>query len=120
MGNTGGTLSTSATIVVRNEATNDIRTTTTDGSGRFSVPGLRAAAYTIEVAVPGFDLVRRNGVQLLGDRTEEVAIRLSLANVIESVTVSAALPAAAVAAPSQASLTARSAQSLISNEYIRS
>jgi iron complex outermembrane receptor protein len=108
-----------AAIVVRNEATNDIRTTTTDGSGRFSVPGLRAAAYTIEVAVPGFDLVRRNGVQLLGDRTEEVAIRLSLANVIESVTVSAALPAAAVAAPSQASLTARSAQSLISNEYIR-
>ena len=33
--------------------------------------------------------------------------------------MSAALPAAAVAAPSQASLTARSAQSLISNEYIR-
>jgi len=41
-----------AAIAVRNEATNDIRTTTTDGSGRFSVPGLRAAAYTIEVAVP--------------------------------------------------------------------
>ena len=33
--------------------------------------------------------------------------------------MSAALPAAAVAAPSQASLTARSAQSLISTEYIR-
>ena len=33
--------------------------------------------------------------------------------------MSAALPAAAVAAPSQGSLTARSAQSLISNEYIR-
>ena len=33
--------------------------------------------------------------------------------------MSVALPAAAVAAPSQGSLTARSAQSLISNEYIR-
>ena len=33
--------------------------------------------------------------------------------------VSTALPEAAVAAPSQGSLTARSAQSLISNEFIR-
>ena len=42
-----------------------------------------------------------------------------MANITETVTVSTALPAAAVAAPSQGSLTARSAQSLISNEYIR-
>jgi iron complex outermembrane receptor protein len=46
-------------------------------------------------------------------------VKLTVANITETVTVSAALPAAAVAAPSQASLTARSAQSLISNEYIR-
>src|SRR5262249_61080318 len=52
-------------------------------------------------------------------RSENVSIRLSVANISESVTVSAALPGAAVAAPSQSSLTARSAQSLISNEYIR-
>ena len=50
---------------------------------------------------------------------EEITIKLSIANISESVTVSVALPAAAVAAPSQGSLTARSAQSLISNEYIR-
>jgi iron complex outermembrane receptor protein len=46
-------------------------------------------------------------------------MRLSVANIAETVTVSAALPEAAVAAPSQSSLTARSAQSLISPEYIR-
>jgi iron complex outermembrane receptor protein len=108
-----------AAVIVRNEETGAIRTATTDGAGHFSVAGLMPGRYTVEVAVPGFDIVRRSGVQLTTDRSEEVSIRLSLANISESVTVSAALPAAAVAAPSQASLTARSAQSLISNEYIR-
>jgi iron complex outermembrane receptor protein len=108
-----------AVVMVRSEGANDFQSTTTDRSGHFSVSGLRPAAYTIEVAVPGFDLVRQTGVQLSAGRTEEVSIRLSVANITETVTVSAALPTAAVAAPSQASLTARSAQSLISNEYIR-
>jgi iron complex outermembrane receptor protein len=108
-----------AAIVIRNEATGTVRTTTSDRTGHFAVADLAAGPYTIEVAVPGFDIVRRSGLELSADRAEEVSIRLTVANISESVTVSAALPAAAVAAPSQASLTARSAQSLISNEYIR-
>jgi iron complex outermembrane receptor protein len=107
-----------APVVVRNETSGESRTTTTDGAGHFSI-SLSPGAYAIEVLVPGFDTVRRTGVQLISGNTEEISIRLSVANITESVTVSAALPAAAVAAPSQASLTARSAQSLISNEYIR-
>ncbi len=109
----------SATLVIRNETTGDIRTTATDAAGRFSVGGLPAGSYAIEVLVPGFESVRRNAVQLAGGRTEEITVKLTVANITETVTVSAALPAAAAAAPSQASLTARSAQSLISNEYIR-
>ena len=107
-----------AAVVVRNDATMEVRTTVTDGAGRFAVAGLPLGSYTIEIVVPGFETVRRSR-QLAGDRTEEMAIKLTVANITESVTVSAALPAAAVAAPSQASLTAHSAQSLISNEYIR-
>ena len=108
-----------APVLIRNEASGDVRTTATDGVGRFSAANLTAGSYAIEVFVPGFETVRRAGVAVGGGRTEEVAIKLSLANVQETVTVSAALPAAAVAAPSQASLTARSAQSLISAEYIQ-
>src|SRR5262249_22691168 len=63
--------------------------------------------------------VRRERLQLLASESTEVSFRLTLANISETVTVSAALPTAAAAAPSQSSLTARSAQSLISNEYIR-
>src|SRR4029077_1820789 len=108
-----------ASVLARNETSGETRTTTTDGAGHFSTANLNPGSYAIEVFVPGFDTVRRTGVQLTGGNTEELAIRLNVANITESVTVSAALPAAAGAAPSQASLTARSAQSLISNEYIR-
>jgi len=108
-----------AAIVVRSASTGDMRTTTTDGSGRFSVSNLAAGAYGVEVFVPGFDTVRRTDLRLTAGQTESVSFRLTVANITETVTVSAALPPAAVAAPSQASLTARSAQSLISNEYIR-
>jgi iron complex outermembrane receptor protein len=108
-----------AAILVRNEASADLHTTTTDATGHFSVTGLIPGVYTIEIAVPGFDIVRRSGIVLSLTGSEDIAIRLTVANVSETVTVSAALPEAAVAAPSQSSLTARSAQSLISPEYIR-
>ena len=107
-----------AVLLVRNEGTNATQTVTTDGSGMFSVRDLQPGTYTIEVVVPGFDLVRRTGITVAGVTTG-IDIKLALANVTERVTVLAALPEAAVAAPSQSSLTARSAQSLISNEYIR-
>ena len=107
-----------AAVIVRNETSGEIRTLTTDNTGHFRAAGLRPGPYTVEVAVPGFDLLRKNGIEVT-ERTEDISFQLSVANVTETVTVSAALPAAAVAAPSQASLTARSAQSLISNQYVR-
>ena len=108
-----------ATVIVRNEATNEIRTILTDASGHFSVGGLASGVYTVEIAVPGFEIVRRTGILASVGVAEELAINLTVANITETVTVSTALPAAAVAAPSQGSLTARSAESLISAEYIR-
>jgi iron complex outermembrane receptor protein len=108
-----------AAVVVRNETTGSIVTAATDGRGKFSVAGLPAGTYTVEVLVPGFEAVRRSGVHVNEGVPATVSIQLSVANISETVTVSAALPAAAVAAPSQASLTARSAQSLISAEYIQ-
>src|SRR5262245_28558163 len=108
-----------AALVVRNEATNAVQAAVTDASGHFTVGDLAAGAYTVEVFVPGFEAVRKSGVQVADGAPATVSIQLSVANIAETVTVSAALPAAAVAAPSQSSLTARSAQSMISNESIR-
>jgi iron complex outermembrane receptor protein len=107
-----------ATVLIRQEASGTILTTSTDGTGTFSVSKLASGSYTVEIFVPGFETVRRSGVQVTEGTPAHVSIQLSVANISETVTVSAALPMAAVAAPSQGSLTARSAQSLISNEYI--
>src|ERR1700752_3873238 len=38
-----------AAVLVRNEATNDVRAVTTDNVGRFTVTGLTPGMYTIEV-----------------------------------------------------------------------
>jgi iron complex outermembrane receptor protein len=107
-----------AAVLIRNEATGSIVSTTTDAAGRFAVSTIADGTYAVEIFVPGFETVRRTGLEVKEGTPANVPIQLSVANISETVTVSAALPAAAVAAPSQASLTARSAQSLISNEYI--
>ena len=52
-----------AAIIVRNESTSEIRTTVTDGVGHFALTGLLPGVYTVEVAVPGFEIVRRTSVQ---------------------------------------------------------
>ncbi len=109
----------SAAVIARNEATGETRTTTTDATGHFAFAGVTPGLYALEVAVPGFEMVRRTGIRATPGKPEGLSIDLSVANITETVTVSVALPAAAVAAPSQGSLTARSAESLISNEYIR-
>src|SRR5476651_1040591 len=109
-----------AAVVVRNEATGTIVTTATDGRGHFSAADVTPGSYAVEVFVPGFEAVRRTGITVTEGTAATVSIQLSVANISETVTVSAALPAAAVAAPSQASLTARSAVSLISAEFIQS
>ena len=107
-----------AVVLIRNEATGAAQTTTSDGSGRFTASDLQPGNYAIEVVVPGFDLVRLTRLAVTG-KLENCDVRLSVANITETVAVIAALPAASVAAPSQSSLMARSAQSLISNAYIR-
>ena len=107
-----------ASIEVTGEAMREPRAATADQAGRFTVQGLPPGKYSIAVRVPGFDTVLRS-VTLATATSETISIKLSLANIRESVTVFEALPDAAVAAPSQGSLTARSAQSLISNEFIR-
>src|SRR5262249_28505415 len=49
-------------LVIRHESTGEVRTGTTDANGHFSAGGLAPGLYSLEVAVPGFDIVRRTGV----------------------------------------------------------
>ena len=108
-----------AAVIVRNAMSGDVRATVSDGSGRFVVDLLVVGSYDVEASAPGFTIVLRTGVQISAGKPISVTFSLSVGQFSEQVTVSAALPAAAALAMSQGSLTARSAQSLISNEFIR-
>ena len=76
-----------ATVTVTNTGTNAQRVTNTDAEGRFSVPNLPPATYTVRVELSGFattevkDLILRNG------EVGRPTITLGLANVSENVTV---------------------------------
>src|SRR5262245_21162232 len=108
-----------AAVSVKNDLTTATRTATTGPDGRFSVPTLAVGAYTIEVSAPGFAPARSTGLQLAANGLENISIALSIAKITEEVTVSEFVPLAATLAPSQSSLDARSAQSVISPEYIQ-
>ena len=108
-----------ATVVVTNDLTNVARNLTTTEEGRFSAPGLPVGAYTIEVTAPGFASAHSTGLKLAANGLENISIALSVAAISEEVTVSEFMPLAATLAPSQSSLDARSAQSVISPEYIQ-
>src|SRR5262245_2182290 len=63
-----------AAVIVRNEATRATSATVTDGRGHFSVSGLASGAYTVEIAVPGFEIVRRTGVQVTTIKPEDLTV----------------------------------------------
>jgi iron complex outermembrane receptor protein len=109
-----------ADVTAKNVLTGVAHSTKTGAEGRFSVPVLSLGTYTIEVSAPGFAAARSAELQLAANGLENISIPLSVARVTQQVNVSATefVPLAATLAPSQSSLDARSAQSVISPEYI--
>lgn len=108
-----------AAVVLRNVLTNAVVTATTDDKGRFAVEALAAGKYDVEVAAAGFALNVRNNVVVTIGKSESLTFTLAVGAINEQVDVSVTLPGAARMAPSQGSLSARSAQSTISDQYVR-
>ncbi|SRR5579871_326259 len=106
-----------AEVSVKNNATANARKATCDAEGKFSVAGLTAGVYTVEVSAAGFATATRNDVRL-GGGTLDITIPLSVATVAESVTVEAVESVAAEMAPMQSSLETHSARSEISQAFV--
>ncbi|HEY0795236.1 MAG TPA: TonB-dependent receptor [Acidisarcina sp.] len=68
-----------ATIVLKNEASGDVRTTTSDSSGYFSLNAVPPASYTITVSAAGFTTWQeRNIVMGQGDQRSVANIKLKV------------------------------------------
>jgi iron complex outermembrane receptor protein len=109
---------TGATIVLRRDNSDEMHTAVTDASGHFSADGLEPGVYVLDISAAGFTTVRRRIVHTTDGRASTLVVTLAIGSLTEEVTVAGALPEIARVAPSQGSLSARSAQSEISGTFI--
>src|ERR1035438_1467858 len=68
----------SAAVSVKNEANNGARQVMSGTDGKFSVTGLPAGTYAIEVTAPSFASSRRTGLKLEAGATEDGSLALNV------------------------------------------
>jgi hypothetical protein len=69
-----------------------IRTSVTDGEGRYNIVDLRPGVYTVTFTLPGFSTVRREGIELPTGFTATINADLRVGSLEETITVSGAAP----------------------------
>ena len=92
----------------------------TDANGAYSVSGLPAGNYTVTAVANGFAQNFKKGIALTAGKDQQVPLILNINAVMTQIEVNAGVDSiAAQTAPSGGFIEERSAQSLISNNYIR-
>ena len=81
-----------ASVVVTNEATNIATELVTNEAGQFTALYLPAGTYKVEVTLTGFATFRRTGIALASTETVRVPVELTMAQLGETVQVSAEAP----------------------------
>src|SRR5690242_2189458 len=76
-----------ATIRMTETDRNQVRTTTSDATGRYVMSNLPVGAYRLEVTSPGFKGYIQNGITLQVATNIEIPVTLQIGAVTESVTV---------------------------------
>ncbi len=114
-----GQLLPNATVSIRNQATGAVRTATTGADGHFKADGVPTGYYTVVVSAPGFETTNKTEVEVALGKSDDLSISLAVGSLSQSVEVRATASVAAHAAPSQGSLEAQSAVSLISPQFIQ-
>ena len=69
-----------------------VRSVVTDGEGRYSIVDLRPGVYSVTFSLPGFQTVRREGIELVANASVPINVDLRVGAVEETVTVSGATP----------------------------
>ena len=81
-----------ARVTVINLDTNGQRRVVSSGDGVFTVPSLEPGEYRIDVELPGFKTVRRDGIRLSTGGKARIDFALAVGDVSEHVTVAANAP----------------------------
>ncbi|MBI3896007.1 MAG: TonB-dependent receptor [Acidobacteria bacterium] len=95
-----------ASITVRHLATGTVRMVTTDGQGRYRVPGLAIGQYEVSVQLIGFTTEVRTGIEITIGREALVDFSLRPGQVSEMITVTGEAPLIETTSATIASLVA--------------
>jgi hypothetical protein len=69
-----------------------VKTVTTDGSGQYRIVDLRPGTYVVSFILPGFQGLKRDGLQLASEFTMTINADLTVGSLEESITVSGDAP----------------------------
>ena len=69
-----------------------VRTVVTDGAGQYRIIDLRPGTYTVTFTLPGFNTVKREGVELAGTFIANVNADMRVGALEETITVTGAAP----------------------------
>lgn len=69
-----------------------VRSAVSDGQGRFNVVDLRPGTYVVTFALPGFNTLRREGIQLTAGFTATINVDMQVGALEETVTVTGESP----------------------------
>jgi hypothetical protein len=83
-----------ATVTARNTGTNTLRTTKTEGDGKYSIPSLAPGPYSLTVETAGFTTGKIDGIVLDASQVARQDFKLSVGQVTNTVTVEASAAAA--------------------------
>ena len=70
-----------------------VRSVASDGSGQYRIVDLRPGSYTVTLTLPGFNTIRREGIELTGTATYVVNAEMRVGSLEETITVTGQAPA---------------------------
>src|SRR3954463_12680916 len=69
-----------------------VRTGVTDSTGQYRITGLNPGIYALTFTLPGFSVVKREGIEVAGTATVTIPIDMRVGALEETVTVSGETP----------------------------
>src|SRR5205823_11957578 len=84
-----------------------VRTVTTDAAGLYRIIDLRPGIYTVTFTLPGFNAIRREGIELPANFTSTINAELRVGAIEETVTVTGDSPVVDVKSATQQQVLSR-------------
>ena len=69
-----------------------VRSAVTDGTGQYRIIDLRPGTYSLTFTLPGFNTVKRDGIELTGSQTLTIPVEMRVGGIEETITVTGESP----------------------------